>query len=195
MGDPRKLKKRYSSPKILWDKTRIKEEKGLIREFGLKNMKELWRAGEELRKVRREARRFQSLGEEGIVESTNLINKLKRLGIVNSEAVIDDLLNLKTRDFLERRLQTQVFKTGLARTIKQSRQLITHGFVSINGKKVSKPSYVLTMEEATTLSYSKTIDISAGILKEEKTEVKTHDIVEHKKEPEKAQEEVKKETV
>ncbi|MCC7552341.1 30S ribosomal protein S4 [Candidatus Micrarchaeota archaeon] len=181
MGDPRRLKKRYSSPGILWDKQRIKEEKGLVREFGLKNMKELWRAEEGLRKVRREARRFQSLGEESIVESTNLINKLKGLGIVAQEATIDDLLNLKTRDFLERRLQTQVFKSGLARTVKQARQLITHGFIFVDGKKVSKPSYMVNLDEARTISYSKTIDINAGVQREIIEEVKAHAVVEHEK--------------
>ena len=182
MGDPRRLKKRYSSPRILWDKSRIKDEKQLIREYGLKNMKELWRAGEELRKVRKEARRFQSLGEEGIDESKDLINKLKRVGIIGGEASIDDLLNLKTRDFLERRLQTQVFKRGLARTINQARQLITHGFISVNGRKISKPSYMTSILEAGVISYSKTIDIDAGVQKEVKEEVKKHSVIEHERE-------------
>lgn len=179
MGDPRRLKKRYSSPGILWDKQRIKEEKGLVREFGLKNMRELWRSEERLRKVRREARRFQSLDEEGTIESKNLINKLKKLGIVTNEAIIDDLLNLKTRDFLDRRLQTQVFKCGLARTVKQARQLITHGFIFIDGKMISKPSYMVNIDEAKTISYSKPIDINAGVKKEEVEEIKTHKIIEH----------------
>ncbi len=191
MGDPRRLKKRYSSPGTLWDKQRIKEERGLIREFGLKNMRELWRSEEELRKVRREARRFQSLGDEGTNESKDLINKLKRLGIVSQEATIDDLLNLKTRDFLERRLQTQVFKNGLARTVKQARQLITHGFISVDGTKVSKPSYTLTLEEAKTISYSKPIDVNAGIKEEVVEEAKVHEVVEHEKKPEESQEDVK----
>ena len=182
MGDPKKLKKHYSFPGILWDKARIKEEKTLLREYGLKNMKELWRSSEELRKVRREARTFQSLGEEGTVESKNMINRLRNLGIVGAEAAVDDLFNLTVRDFLERRLQTQVFKKGMARTPKQARQLITHGFISINGRKVTKPSYAVKVEEEGSIAYAKTIDIHAGVQKEEKARMEKHETIKTEKE-------------
>ncbi|MGE0000888.1 MAG: 30S ribosomal protein S4 [Fimbriimonadaceae bacterium] len=42
---------------------------------------------------------------------------------------------------LEMRLQTQVYRLGYARTIDQARQLVGHGHVTVNGRKVDIPSY------------------------------------------------------
>jgi small subunit ribosomal protein S4 len=52
------------------------------------------------------------------------------------------------RDFLERRLQTIVYKMGLARTPHHARQLIVHGKVYLGDRRVRAPSYhVLRGEE------------------------------------------------
>jgi len=42
---------------------------------------------------------------------------------------------------LERRLDNVVFRLGLATTRPQARQLVSHGFIEVNGKKVNIPSY------------------------------------------------------
>ena len=57
-------------------------------------------------------------------------------------------------DILERRLQTLVFQRGLSQSIQQARQLITHGHISIAGKRVSSPSYLVLKEEEDQISYS-----------------------------------------
>lgn len=41
---------------------------------------------------------------------------------------------------LERRLDNVVFRMGLASTRRQARQLVTHGHVAVNGKRVDIPS-------------------------------------------------------
>lgn len=43
--------------------------------------------------------------------------------------------------FLERRLDTIVLRSGLAQTIMQARQLVVHGHLTLNGKKHNIPSY------------------------------------------------------
>ncbi len=54
---------------------------------------------------------------------------------------------------LETRLDNVVFRSGLARTRPQARQLVNHGHFLVNGKKVDIPSYqvqqgdVITMRE------------------------------------------------
>jgi small subunit ribosomal protein S4 len=48
----------------------------------------------------------------------------------------DNLLQL-----LETRLDNVVYRAGLARTRRQSRQLVSHGHFIVNGKKVNVPSY------------------------------------------------------
>ncbi|MEK9131243.1 MAG: 30S ribosomal protein S4 [Patescibacteria group bacterium] len=42
---------------------------------------------------------------------------------------------------LETRLDNVIYRLGLAKTRRQSRQMVNHGFVEINGKKVDIPSY------------------------------------------------------
>ncbi|MCL1630639.1 30S ribosomal protein S4 [Sporolactobacillus sp. CPB3-1] len=42
---------------------------------------------------------------------------------------------------LESRLDNLVYRLGLARTRRQSRQLVNHGHITVNGKRVDIPSY------------------------------------------------------
>lgn len=160
MGDPKKMRPKVKAPRKVWDPERIRNESALKREYGLTKTKELWTALAELKKTRRTARKLLSLGEEGELNGQKIITKLQRLGIGKKDMLLEDILALTVRDFLDRRLQTVVLKRGLARTMKQSRQLITHGFVSINGKRVTIPSYMVTVEEEQTVSYFKAIDIA-----------------------------------
>ena len=50
----------------------------------------------------------------------------------------DNLLAL-----LERRLDNVVFRLGFAVTRRQSRQIVNHGHVQVNGTKVDIPSYLV----------------------------------------------------
>jgi len=165
MGDPRTLKRKYETPKKLWDKVRIEEEKALVKEYGLKNYRELWVMEKEIKKVRREARRLLSKGDAGKDKANELLSKATRIGIVKEGTLLEDLLALTTKDILERRLQTRVFRKGLSHTINQGRQLITHGFISINGKKVSSPSYIVPMKEENLIGYHKAIDLEVKEVK------------------------------
>ncbi len=161
MGDPRRCKNKAARPKKLWDKARIEEESKLKREYGLKNMRELWTAAAELKKVRTQARNLLSLTKEERAEKERiLMQKLYRLGILPEHAELEDVLSITVRDFLERRLQTVVFRKGLARTIKQSRQLITHGFIAIDGRRVDVPSYLVRRDEEDKITYYKPITIA-----------------------------------
>lgn len=160
MGDPRKFGNKYEHPKRLWEADRIKEEKGLKREYGLKTMRELWVMNQELKRMRREARRLLSVNEEERERDLpKLMNKLERLGILGRDAKLEQVLSLSVRDVLERRLQTRVLKRGLAKTAKQARQLITHGFISVKGRKVNSPSYLVPASEDDSIDYYKKIEL------------------------------------
>jgi small subunit ribosomal protein S4 len=160
MGDPRKFGNKYEHPKRLWEADRIKEESALKREYGLKTMRELWVMNQELKKMRREARRLLSVTEEERERDIpKLMNKLERLGILSRDAKLEQVLSLSVREVLERRLQTRVQKRGLAKTAKQARQLITHGFISVNGRKVNSPSYLVPVSEDDSINYYKKIDL------------------------------------
>jgi len=168
MGDPRKLRNKFARPKKLWDVDRIKHDKTLKIEYGLKNMAELWRATAELKKYRREARRLLSLSaEERKDDADKILAKLARLGILKEGSKIDDVLSLEVRSILERRLQTIVQRKGLARTMKQSRQLITHGFIGKGGRRVTRPGITIDLKNEPTVAYTKSIDISVRAEDEE----------------------------
>ncbi len=159
MGAPKRNRRKYDKPKEMWDLERIKSSNALIDHYGLKNMKELWKAQTEIGRIRRNARLLLAggLGSENIRD--RMFKRLERIGIAKQGATLDDLLDLKENSLLERRLQTVVFRKGLAKTVKQARQLTVHGFISINGKKVSKPGYIVDVKDEASISYYKPIDV------------------------------------
>ncbi len=164
MGDPRKFRNKFERPKRLWDEDRIAEDKELRTIYGLKNSSEVWKAAAKLKRYRREARRLLSLSaEEREKDANKILTKLTRLGIMKKGGTVDDILSLTVKDVLERRLQTIVVRKGLARTMRQARQLITHGFISINGRKITIPGYIVESSEEEGISYAKPFDINAGI--------------------------------
>jgi len=140
----RRLKKKYEKPLKRWDKARIEKEKELMKKYGLRRKKEIWRAESIARKYRRLAR--QLIANPNYKLEKEILEKVRRLGFIDAQK-LDDLLNLTAEHILERRLQTIVYKKGLANTIKQARQLIVHGHIAINGRKVTFPSYIVPKDE------------------------------------------------
>jgi len=163
MGDPRKLTNRYESPRKVWDADRIKTEGNLSTVYGLKNTREIWRVLFQLKKARGGAMKYLSQGEAGKEKAQPLMNRLIKLGILTPESKLDDILALRVENFLDRRLQSRVMKKGLARTANQARQLITHGFISVKGRRVTIPSYVVSADEDQYVAYYKPIDISVHV--------------------------------
>ena len=53
---------------------------------------------------------------------------------------------------LERRLDNVIYKLKLATTRTQARQIITHGHVLVNGKKVYSPSFLVSLQDVVSLS-------------------------------------------
>jgi len=157
MGDPKKPKKKYETPRFPWRSDVLESELRLLGEYGLRNKRELWRHRTMLSKFRGIARSLLGMpASRRRVLEKQLLDKLKRLGILSEDAVLDDVLDLTVESILERRLQTLVFRRGLAKTIYQARQLITHGHIAINGKKVFAPSYIVPKNEEDKIEYAPT---------------------------------------
>ena len=147
----------YETPNHPYQGERIAEESGLLGKYGLKNKEELWKAESELRKFRREARNSLGAtgGDETLAEAENeeFVNRLKRLGILGDQESLADVLSLEVTDLLERRLQTVAYRKGLANTIGQSRQFISHGHITVNGARVQRPSYKVDVAEEDTVAF------------------------------------------
>ncbi len=142
----------------MWNKQRIEEEHKLRDDYGLKNLSELWKAASEIRRIRRHIRDVLS-GNLSDSVGRDIIARLAKEGIVGENATFDDILVIKPESVLERRLQTVVYRKGLAKTLKQSRQLIAHGFIAINGRRVKSPGYIVKKLDEGVISYYKPIKI------------------------------------
>jgi len=148
MGDPKKAKNKFERPRKPWDKQEIEQRNALCEKYGLKNKKELWRAEAFLRRKRTVARKLLALPlDKRIENSRELIDSLEKIGLAKKDATIDDVLGIKLEDVLERRLQTIVWRKGLAKTVKQARQLVTHGHIAIGDRTVSIPGYIVKKNE------------------------------------------------
>jgi small subunit ribosomal protein S4 len=159
MGYPGKNHKSYQTPKRPWEKVRIESETRLVIEYGLRNKREVWKAQELLRKARKGARNLLALGSSSTdaalyaAKKEELISSLQRNGLLGPDADVEDVLSLKIQTQLERRLQTLVYRKGLARSPKQARQLVTHGHIAIGNRRVSIPGYRVNRIEETQIAY------------------------------------------
>lgn len=155
MGDPKRQRKKYETPRHPWRREQLEAELKLLGEYGLRNKRELWRYKTMLSKIRAIARSLLGKPEKEREKlRKEYIPKLVQLGLLPENAGIDDILDLDVKDLLERRLQTLVFKLNLAKSIYQARQLITHGHIMVGDKIVSVPGYLVTKREESLIKYA-----------------------------------------
>ncbi len=156
MGDPKKRRKQYETPRKTWDRTLLAKERKIVDAFGLKNKREVRRNETWLRNKRKLARDLLALPLDIRVQrERELVGGLAKIGLVKATGTLDDVLGLKVEELLEKRLQTIVLRKGLANTVKQARQFITHGHIAINGKKVSSPNYLVPLSETGSIGWFK----------------------------------------
>ena len=158
MGDPKFSRKTYDTPSHPWQGERIKAEVEVVRAFGLKNKTEVWKAETVLRNLRKQSRDLQARlrldDAQAKIEADLLLAKCGRLGYLPVGSDLNDILVLKNEDVLSRRLQTIVYEKGLASTMKQARQMVTHGHIFMNGHKVTVPGYIVTRLEESTIEFN-----------------------------------------
>jgi len=148
MGTPKKLRKKYSTPVHPWKAEDIESERELLKEYSLGNKKELWKMKSILKKYKNLAKELIAVKtEQGEKEKQQMMDKLQRWGLIGAESELDDVLGLQIKDILERRLQSLVFRKGLARSMKQARQFITHRHIMIDDKKLTFPSAIVSWED------------------------------------------------
>jgi small subunit ribosomal protein S4 len=146
MGQPKFQRKHHDTPSHPWQGERIKAENEVKAKYGLKSKTELWKAQTVLRDVRGQARGLISRARnpsdtQAARESGLLIARLQRQGYLGENATLNEVLAIDLERVLNRRLQSQVYLKGLARTPKQARQFISHGCIKIGERRVTVPSY------------------------------------------------------
>lgn len=194
MGDPRKIRNKFQTPMHPWQKDRLEMESPLVKQYGLKNKKEIWKVGSKLKNYKDNAKSLVALtGAQAEKEKTQLLSKLNSYGILSS-GELDDILGLKLEQILDRRLQTIVFKKGLARSVKQARQMITHKQIVVNGKKITAPGHLVKVADEESIQFSPSSKFNnpdhpervkpETVAPEEKKEVKKEEPAKEKKKTE-----------
>merc|ERR1719250_602595 len=148
----------YSTPRRPFEKARLDQELKLIGEYGLRNKREVWRVKYTLAKIRSAARELLTLEEKDqkrLFEGNALLRRLVRIGVLDETKMkLDFVLGLKIEDFLERRLQTQVFKLGLAKSIHHARVLIRQRHIRVRKQVVNIPSFVVRLDSQKHIDFS-----------------------------------------
>jgi small subunit ribosomal protein S4 len=170
MGDPKYPRRVWRKPKRPLNYELKMEELKTLGTFGLRTKRELWKAHTELSRVRHQARSLLALRQEIRAEKEPILMKsLARIGLVSSDATLDDVLNLNADDLLSRRFQTIVTKKFDFKTPYQARQAVIHGHVMIGDRKIDIPSYIVTVEEEDSIHFTPESKIP-GMLEKTKSE-------------------------
>ncbi|MEK0346012.1 MAG: 30S ribosomal protein S4 [Nitrosopumilus sp.] len=155
MGDPKLPRRVWKKPKRPFNYELKMEELKTVGTFGLRTKRELWKAHTELSRVRHQARSLLALRQEVREEKEPILMKsLARIGLVSSDATLDDVLNLNVDNLLSRRLQTIVSKKLGFKTPYQARQAVIHGHIMIGDRKIDIPSYTVTVGEEDNIHFT-----------------------------------------
>ena len=148
MGDPKTSRRVWQKPKRPLNYDLMMDELKTLGTFGLKTKRELWKTQTELSRVRLQARSLLALRQdERERKEPILMQSLSKIGLVNEDATLDDVLNLQVTDLLSRRLQTIAQRKLYFKTPYQARQAIVHGHIMIGDSVVTIPSYIVKTEE------------------------------------------------
>lgn len=156
----------YSVPRRPYEKERLDQELKIIGEYGLRNKREVWRVKLTLAKIRKVARTLLTLDDKDpkrLFEGNALLRRLVRIGVLSEDKMkLDYVLGLRIEDFLERRLQTQVFKLGLAKSIHHARVLIRQRHIRVRRQVVNIPSFIVRLDSQKHIDFAINSSLAGG---------------------------------
>merc|ERR1712028_197681 len=147
-------------------KERLDAEMKIVGEYGLKNKREVWRVQYVLAKVRTAARQLLTLDEKNeqrLFAGDALLRRMIRLGLLlESEKKLDFVLGLTAAKIMERRLQTKVFKLGLAKSIHHARCLIRQRHIRVGKQICDIPSFLVRLDSEKHIDFALTSPFGGG---------------------------------
>merc|ERR1711865_1024769 len=161
-----KYGKTFRKPKAAFEKERLDAEMKIVGEYGLKNKREVWRVQYALAKIRTAARVLLTLDEKNeqrIFAGDALLRRMLRLGLLlESEKKLDYVLGLTAAKIMERRLQTKVFKLGLAKSIHHARCLIRQRHIRVGKQICDIPSFIVRVDSEKHIDFALTSPFGGG---------------------------------
>ncbi|PQM41819.1 40S ribosomal protein S9-2 [Prunus yedoensis var. nudiflora] len=158
--------KTFKKPRRPYEKERLDAELKLVGEYGLQCKRELWRVQYALSRIRNNARMLLTLDEKNprrIFEGEALLRRMNRYGLLEEgQNKLDYVLALTVENFLERRLQTIVFKTGMAKSIHHARVLIRQRHIRVGRQVVNISSFLVRCDSEKHIDFSLTSPLGAG---------------------------------
>ena len=159
---PKRPSNKYERPRKPFDILTLKSQGDLIKKYGLKSRREVWKADFQIGTIRDLAKTLITAPEKDRKEFTE---RQAKKGFAVS--TIQEVLGLGKEDSLKRRLESVVAaKFGM--THRLARQLITHKHVKIGDKMIKSPGHLTTVEEEANLILTVAVPTKQVITSEEK---------------------------
>ncbi len=157
MSEQVRRRKKATHPRNPWEKDRIVRELGIIGAYGLRNKNELWTAEAMAKKDKEKssALLITTDAKEFITQGRILLDRLYKEGMISSVDLNDEedirrclkeVLSFGITQYLDRRLQNLVAKSGLARSVHHARKLIVDKHIVVRGCVVDNPSMIIRRE-------------------------------------------------
>jgi len=154
----RNYSKTSEPPRRPYEKERLDQEMKLLGEYGLRCKREIWRAQLALAKIRSAARKLLTLDEKDpkrMFEGDALLRRMVRYGVLGEdEKRLDAVLSLSTQRFLDRRLQTKVYKNNYAKSVHHARVLILQRHIRVGKQLVNSPSFLVRTDSEGHIDYA-----------------------------------------
>ena len=117
-------------------------------------------------KLRKAARELLTLDEKDarrIFEGQALMKRMYKYGLLNeNENKLDYILGLTLHRFMDRRLQTLVYRKGLANSVHHARVLIRQRHIRLGKNLTNVPSVMIRVDQEKNIDYSATSSLGGG---------------------------------